>query len=121
MKQGEYEHVEGDGAGLVYTDGSAKKAGGIGYAGWGTWSEDPGLVACGPAGGYDQSAARAEVRAIVAAAEIARGRIRVISDNKYVAQIANRVIQGGVCPEGRHEDLWKRFFEHRKGRKCHLD
>ena len=81
MKQSEYRHWEQGGAGIVYTDGSAKNAGGIRYAGWGIWSDDLSLVAYGPLRGYDQTAAGAEVRAIVAAAEIAQGSIRVIPDN----------------------------------------
>ena len=69
------------------------------YAGWGIWPEDSELVACGPVRGYDQSAARAEVRAIVAAAELAKGKVNVISDNKYVVQIANKIIRGEGDPQ----------------------
>jgi len=127
MRQKEYHHFEGKGAGEVYTDGSAKRAGGTRYAGWGTWSKDPELVACGPLKGYDQSAARAEVRAIVAAAELAKGRIKIISENKYAVQIANRIIRGECSPEGKHHDLWKRFAgcKHKVDRvswiKSHMD
>ena len=55
------------------------------------------MVACGPLRGYGQTAARAEVRALVAAVEIAEREVIVVSDNKYVVRIAS-AIMGGQNP-----------------------
>ena len=98
MKQSEYRHWQQGGTGIVYTDGSAKNAKGARYAGRGIWPEDPNLVAYGPLRGYDQTAARAEVRPIVAAAEIAQGNVRVISDNKLCGPSLEQHYPRGQAP-----------------------
>ena len=50
---------------IVYTDGSAYKAGGTSYAGWGIFDHEGNYTSHGPLEGDSQTAARAEVRALV--------------------------------------------------------
>ena len=64
----------------------------------------------GPLGGPVQTAYRAELRAMVHAAEHISGTYTIVSDCKGVVNGAERILRGGVMdPNGRHQDLWARL------------
>ena len=92
MKSGEMVGAVAGGAATVYIDGSAYSAGGTKFAGWGVWfADNADFCVRGPLLGRGQSSDRAEVRALVAAVEAARGRIDVGTDNMYVKDRAGLI------------------------------
>ena len=93
----------------VYTDGSAEHAGSTTYAGWGVYDPEGHVTCHGALKGWEQTAAKAEVRALVAAAEAVQDQLVVYSDNKYVVDTANAIIKGESPEIDTHHDLWVRF------------
>ena len=97
---------------IVYTDGSAYKAGGTSYAGWGIFDHEGNYISHGPLEGDSQTATRAEVRALVQLAETAGGPLVVYCDNQYAVDTANHIIMGWDIEPNDHYDLWSRFRRH---------
>jgi ribonuclease HI len=91
-------------------------------AGWGLWLA-PGHAwnSSGPLLGQEQTAYRAELRAIVAALEKFAGEVNVASDNESAVNAAKLVMQdpGISTVTWPHNDLWMRLrnaVQHRPGR-----
>lgn len=77
-------------------------------AGWGLWAgnEHP-WNCCGPLLGPEQSAFRAELRALVAAVELFSGQLEVACDCRSAVKEANRILEeaGKVLSTQPHSDL----------------
>ena len=58
--------------------------------------------------GTEQTAQRAEVRALVQALQKAQHKLRVVSDSRYIVDTTKGLLTGqDIGKEARHKDLWK--------------
>ena len=94
---------------ILYTDGSYYTAGSSGYAGWGVYDPTGEASSYGALKGWEQTAAKAEVRALVAAVEPVHDYVCVYSDNQYTVNTANAIRRGEQPNIDAHHDLWDRF------------
>ena len=103
-----------DAAMRVWTDGSCThpKDSRLRRAGWGLWAGElhPWNVSS-PLLGQEQTAFRAELRAMVAAVEMFAGELEIASDCEAVVKTANSMLSGHRLDVTmvQHSDLWSRF------------
>ena len=98
---------------LVYTDASAMRPkdpclrrAACAFWAWDSKSDSAAWSLPGPV----QTVYRAELFAILAALEIFRGEVEIVSDCKGVVDEAESIrAGGGVSPTSRHADLWARY------------
>jgi ribonuclease HI len=98
----------------VYTDGSCIQTPLGPRAGWGVYFGPEHALNLGePLAGGEQTAQRAEVRALVGALESTEGPLHVHSDSRYVVDTWAKLRQPTAgTPGGKHRDLWERVRRH---------